>query len=326
MKRKKSNIVTMVVFMSVVSLICGSAIAAGEYPAKPVQVIVPWAVGGGTDTATRVLVNTVQKFFPKPLIIVNRPGGAGTVGMTQFCNSKPDGYTICSNAWGPMVTQPFLKKLEYTEKNYISLMQTYSAPRIFCAHPSRPYNNMKEFMEYVKKNPGKVKVGIAGVGTTGHLAMLEMESKYGVKFNMVPMGGGGPQKIAVLGGHVDVATVITGEGGPSVVAGQLKALGMFDVKRFPEFPNIPTLAEQGYPIESGVANFIMVPAGTSQPVIKFLHDSFKKGLEVPSYQEAIKKMKFNVEYLSPKESQAKLAKFRDLYKKLIENMGLAKQK
>lgn len=326
MKRKKSNIATMIVFMGFVTLICGNAIAAGEYPSKPIQVIVPWAVGGGTDTATRVLVNTVQKFFPRPLVVVNRPGGAGTVGMTQFCKSKPDGYTICSNAWGPMVTQPFLKKLEYAEKDYIPIMQTYSAPRIFCAHPSRPYNNMKEFMEYVKKNPGKVKVGIAGVGTTGHLAMLQMESEYGVKFIMVPMGGGGPTKIAVIGGHVDVATPITGEGGPAVVAGQLKALGVFDVKRFPEFPNIPTLAEQGYPVESGVANFIMVPADTPPPIIKFLHDSFKKGLEIPGYQEAIRKMKFNVEYLSPKESQAKLAKFRSLYKKLIEKMGLAKQK
>jgi tripartite-type tricarboxylate transporter receptor subunit TctC len=324
MERKKAYINTMVLCMSFIALICGNAIAAGDYPSKPVQVIVPWAVGGGTDISTRALVNTVQKFFPQPLVVVNRPGGAGTVGMTEFCKSKPDGYTICSNAWGPMITQPSLKKLEYTEKDYIPIMQTYSAPRILCAYPSRPYNNMKEFIEYAKNNPGKIKVGIAGVGTTGHLAMLQMESEYGVKFNIVPMGGGGPQKVAVLGGHVDVATVITGEGGPFVVSGQLKALGVFDSKRFPEFPKIPTLAEQGYPIDSGVANFIMAPAGTPEPIIKFLGDSFKKGLEVSSYQEAIKKLKFNVEYLSPEESRAKLEKFRKLYKVLIEKMGLSK--
>jgi tripartite-type tricarboxylate transporter receptor subunit TctC len=325
MEWKKANISRLVVLLISVTMIFGNAMAASDYPSKPVQIIVPWAVGGGTDTSTRALVNTVQKFFPRPLVVVNRPGGAGTVGMTEFCKSKPDGYTICSNAWGPMVTQPSLKKLQYTEKDYIPIMQTYSAPRILCAHPSRPYNNMKEFIGYVKKNPGKVKVGIAGVGTTGHLAMLQMESEYDVKFNNVSMGGGGPQKVAVLGGHVDVATLITGEGGPSVVAGQLKALGVFDTKRFPEFPNIPTLAEQGYPIESGVANFIMVRAGTPEPVIKFLHDSFKKGLEVPSYQDSIRKLKFNVEYLSPKESRAKLDKFRKLYKELIEKMGLAKK-
>jgi len=151
MERKKAYISRLVVLLISVTLISGNAMAASDYPSKPVQIIVPWAVGGGTDISTRALVNTVQKFFPRPLVVVNRPGGAGTVGMTEFCKSKPDGYTICSNAWGPMVTQPSLKKLQYTEKDYIPIMQTYSAPRILCAHPSRPYNNMKEFIEYVKK-------------------------------------------------------------------------------------------------------------------------------------------------------------------------------
>ncbi len=325
MRLGKKMIIGVFVCLGLMSLIVSNSILAGEYPTKPVKVIVPWAVGGGTDTSTRALVSVMGKYFPQPLIVVNRPGGAGTVGMTAICKVKPDGYTIGSNAWGPMITQPSLKKLQYTEKDYIPIMQTYSAPRILCAHPSRPYKTMKEFMDYVEKHPGEVKVGVAGVGTTGHLAMLQIESEYGVKFTNVPMVGGGPQKVAVLGGHVDVAPVITGEGGPLVEAGKLVAMGVFDTKRFPLFPNIPTLAEQGYPVESGVANFILVPAGTPDHIVKFIHDSFKKGLEDPVYQKLITKLKFNVAYLSPEESRAKLEKFRKLYAKLIEKMGLKKK-
>jgi tripartite-type tricarboxylate transporter receptor subunit TctC len=318
----KGYLVRISIAFVAIGLTSSAFVYAAEYPTRPVQVIIPWAVGGGTDLSTRALINATQKYFPKPLVAMNRPGGAGTVGMTEICMAKPDGYTIGSNAWGPMVTQPALQKLRYSERDYIPIMQTYSAPRTLVAHPSRPYKTMKELMEYAKKHPGEVKVGIVGTGATDHLAFIEMEKKYGTKFNLIPIGGGGPQVVAVVGGHVDIAAC-TPEIYSAVLAHQVVALGVMDLVRFPPQKEIPSLGEQGYPIESGVANFLVVPAGVPENIIKFIHDAFKKGLDNPAYQEPVKKMGFNVQYLSPEESRKKIEKFRNLYIQLAKEFGLA---
>lgn len=295
---------------------------AAEYPSKPVQVIIPWPAGGSTDVSTRTLINATKKFFPQPLVPINRPGGAGTIGMTEICMAKPDGYTIGSNAWGPMVTQPAIQKLSYSEKDYFLIMQTWQVPRVLVTHPSRPYKNAKEFIEHVKNNPGKIRVGLAGTGTTDHFALLEMEKKYGIKFTIVPMGGGAPQMLAVIGGHVDVATPIYSEASSAIQAGQVIPLAIMDLSRYPLNKEIPTLAELGYPIESGVANFLIAPSGVPKSILKFIHDAFKKGFEDAEYQEPIKKIGYVVEYLSPEESQKKIEKFRQLYIKLANEFGL----
>jgi len=306
-----------------VQLIGITSIFAMEYPSKPVQVIIPWPAGGSTDVSTRALINATKKFFPQPLVPINRPGGAGTIGMTEICMAKPDGYTIASNAWGPMVTQPAIQKLSYSEKDYLLIMQTWHVPRVLIAHPSQPYKSVKEFVEYVKKNPGKIRVGLAGTGTTDHFAVLEMEKKYGIKLTIVPMGGGSPQMLAVIGGHVDVATPTYSEASAAIQAGQVVPLAIMDLNRYPLNKEIPTLAEFGYSIESGVANFLIAPAGLPKHIFKIIHDAFKKGFEDSEYQEPVRKLGYLVEYLSPEESHKKIEKFRKLYIQLANEFGLS---
>ena len=285
---------------------------AADYPNRPVKIIIPWGVGGGTDMLVRSMMSFMPQYFSQPMVVMNKPGGGGTIGTTFALNAKPDGYTVCINGWGPFVTQPSLKNLNYTEKDYIPVLQLSNIPRILSAYPSMPYNNMKEFMEYAKKNPEKIKVGVAAVGTTGHLAMVQLEQDYGVKFTQIPQGGGGPQKVALLGGHVDAAK-------------HLKALGVMASKRLPDLPDIPTLAEQGYPIESYVAFHLVVPKGTPKDRIKILHDAFKKCLDDKGFQKIAKKLNIRVDYEDAAQSRAKLEKFRKLYAEIVGKLGIEKK-
>ena len=298
---------------------------AADYPNRPVKIIIPWGVGGGTDMLVRSMLSFMGKYFPRPMVVINKPGGGGVIGTTFALNAKPDGYTVCINGWGPFVTQPSLKKLQYTENDYIPVMQLSNIPRILSAYPTMPYNSMKEFMDYAKKNPEKIKAGVAAVGTTGHLAMVQLEQDFGVKFTQIPQGGGGPQKVALLGGHVDAAPLVASEAGRFTKSKQIKALCVMDSKRMPDLPDIPTCAEEGYPVESYVAFHLVVPKGTPEDRIKILHDAFKKCLEDPDFKKIAKKLNILIDYEDAQQSRAKLEKFRKLYAEIVSKLGIKKK-
>ena len=324
MKSIKNKMMVLAVIFSVVIAIPVMGLSA-DYPSKPVKIIIPWGVGGGTDMLVRSMMSFMPSYFPRPMVVINKPGGGGTIGTTFALNAKPDGYTVCINGWGPFVTQPSLKKLQYTEKDYIPVIQLSNIPRILSAYPTMPYNNMKEFMAYAKKNPEKIKVGVAAVGTTGHLAMVQLEQDFGVKFTQIPQGGGGPQKVALLGGHVDAAPLVASEAGPFIKSKQLKALGIMDSKRMADLPDIPTLAEQGYPIESYVAFHVAVPTGTPPDRIKVIHDAFQKVLDDKGFQKIAKKLNIRIDYEDGEQSRAKLEKFRKLYADIVKELGIEKK-
>ncbi|MBW1995309.1 MAG: tripartite tricarboxylate transporter substrate binding protein [Deltaproteobacteria bacterium] len=315
----------LAIVAAMILLISFPSLSVAKYPTKPVKVIVPWAAGGSTDILARSMLTVMDKYFPQPMVVINKPGGGGTVGTTQLLMSKPDGYTIGIIAFGPFVTQPHLKDLKYTENDYIVICQVSSIPRILIAHPSTPYNNIKEMIEYAKKNPGKVKAGVSAVGSTGYLAMVQLEMEHDVKFNIIPQGGGGPQKVAVLGGHIDVAPTTAGEGGPLVTAKQVKALCVMDNKRFTDIPDIPTGEELGVPIESGVIWHAYAPKGTPPDRVKILHDAIKNCLEDKTFQKIAKKLNLGIEYMDPEASKKRLDKFRTLYGEIIGKLGLKKK-
>ena len=179
-------------------------------------------------------------------------------------------------------------------------------------------------IDYARENPEKITVGVAAIGTTGHLGMVQIEMEQHVKFTMVPQGGGGPQKVALLGGHVDVAPLTASEAGPLVSSGQVKALGVMDTKRFAELPDIPTCEEQGVPIRSGVSWHVYVPAGTPPDRIKVLHDAFNNCLEDEVFKKVAVKLNIGVEYKDGQAAAQDIKMFRELYSNLIGKLGLKK--
>jgi tripartite-type tricarboxylate transporter receptor subunit TctC len=179
-------------------------------------------------------------------------------------------------------------------------------------------------IEYAKKNPGLIKAGVSSVGTTDYLAFAELEMKYGIKLNIIPQGGGGPLRVAILGGHIDIAALTATEGGPLVTAGQLKSFGIMDSKRFSQFPDMKTCAEQGVSIEGGTEDYVVVPKNTPPEIIQTLQDAFKKVTEDKAFLEMATKLNIGVDYLDAKAAKERLDKFRFNYKDLIEKLGIGK--
>ena len=253
----KNKIVTLLALVLTLPVFFVPSLSRAEYPDKPITLIVPWATGGLTDTAARALATVIGgQYLPVTIAVINRPGAGGSVGQTELVKSKPDGYTIGMNTGSCLFIEPHLKKLPYGEEDYYIVMQVFSEESMIAAHPSKPYNNLKELIDYAKAHPKEVNAGIHAPLTTGHLAFLQLQLEKNVEFKIVPMGGGGPMKTALLGGHVDIAPLSISEALPYIKAKTMKALGVMGTKPVEGFPEIIPFAKQGFSLEAAIGVMI----------------------------------------------------------------------
>jgi tripartite-type tricarboxylate transporter receptor subunit TctC len=298
-----------------------------QYPEKPITLIVPWAPGGLTDTAARGLATVISgNYLPVTVAVINRPGAGGSVGQSEMVKSKPDGYTIAMNTGSCLFIEPHLKKLPYSENDYHIVLQVFSEESVIAAHPSTPYNNLKELIDYSKSHPKEVKAGIHAPLTTGHLAFLQLEVEKKVEFKIVPMGGGGPMKTALLGGHVEIAPLSISEALPYIKAKTMKALGVMGSKPIEGFPDIVPFDRQGFSMEAPIVGFLMTPKGVSEDQIKKLHDVFKKAMEDPAFLKIAQANNMQVEYLNGQDAKQRFTRLFNRYGSLIKRLELDKEK
>jgi tripartite-type tricarboxylate transporter receptor subunit TctC len=309
-----------VVFIILLTLAVGTAPLYGaEFPAKEVQIIIPWAAGGATDLIFRALAATTGKYLGKAVVVVNRPGGAGAVGYTEGMQAKPDGY-ILTSAVTPLTILPHQVKTAFTYKNFEPVLNVVDDPSMFLVKSDAPWKSLKEFLDYAKKNPDMITVGNSGAGGGVHLVALAFERAAGVKFNHIPFSGGGPSVTAILGGHVNAVSVSPPEGISQVQAGKLKIIALFANKRLEMFPDVPTVREQGVDFAMGMWRGLAAPQGTPPDVIKKLHDAFKKGMEDPALIKNAKDMAVNLSYMGPEYFGKRMAHDHDFYGKLVKDI------
>ncbi len=300
-------------------LLVGISIQAAEFPTKEVQIIIPYAAGGATDLIFRALAATTQKYLGKAVIVVNRPGGGGTIGVTEVQQAKPDGYTLLS-AITPLTILPHQVKTTFTYKDFEPIINVVKDPGMFLVKSDSPWKTLSEFLDYAKKNPGMITVGNSGAGGGVHLIALAFEKAAGVKFNHIPFAGGGPSVTALLGGHINAVSVSPPEGIEHVKAGKLRIIALFAEKRFELFPDVPTVKEQGVDFTMGQWRGLAAPKGTPPDVIKKLHDAFKKGMEDPVFIKNAKDMVVNLSYLGPEEFGKLMAQDHEFYGKLVKEI------
>jgi tripartite-type tricarboxylate transporter receptor subunit TctC len=296
-----------------------TAVQAAEFPAREVQVIIPWAAGGATDLVFRALAATTGKHLGKAVIIVNKPGGGGAVGYTEGAKAEPDGYTLTS-AVTPLTILPHQVKTAFTYQNFDAILNVVDDPSMFLVKSDSPWKSFQEFLAYARKNPETITVGNSGAGGGVHLVALAFQKAAGAKFNHIPFSGGGPSVTALLGGHVNAVSVSPPEGISQVQAGKLRIIALFADKRFSMFPEVPTVKEQGLDFSMGMWRGLAAPKGTPAEVIRKLHDAFKKGLEDPSFTEKAKDMAVNVSYWGPDEFGRKMARDHEFYGNLIKEL------
>jgi tripartite-type tricarboxylate transporter receptor subunit TctC len=297
---------------------------AATYPRKPVKIVVPFDAGGGADAQIRSMTSYLQKELGQPFVIINMPGAGGTIGTADGLRQRGDGYTLVFTGSGPLVTQPFILDLPYGENDYAVISQLSNTPRLIVAHPKAPFNDCKGMMDYAKANPGKVIVGISAVGSTDHFGFEQLKMDHKVDMKLIPQGGGGPQKVAVVGGHVEVAALTTVEALSAVKAGQVKPLGLMAAKRDPDYPDVKTCAEYGYPVVSGVGYYLIGPKSLPADIVKKLDAAVQKTLTDPGYLEAAKKGGLAITYMNGADTAREIVSTFDAYKNVAAKIGFKK--
>lgn len=281
--------------------IAGTA-AHAEYPERPIQMIVAYSAGGGTDIAARTMVPYLEKYLGGATItVVNRPGAGGEIGFTNLAQSKPDGYTIGFINTPNLLTNPIARKTRYELKDIQPVSNVIYDPGAFSVRAQNDIKDLKELVEYAKKNPGKVTYGTTGIGSDDHLAALAFERQAGVKFEHVPFSGVSDVRAALLGGHIMMASANISEMIADQQAGNVKILGQMAEQPWDGAPDVPTFASQGFDVIMGSDRGIGAPAGIPDEVLNKLENAVMKTVEDPEFQAAAEKQDLPLAYQNAKE-------------------------
>jgi len=283
-----------------------------KYPEKQVQIVVPVPAGGGDDTLARLLAQHAQKEFGQPFFVMNRPGGALTIGTAEVAKSAPDGYTLLSGALDGVVLQGFYQQLpyKYTDLEPIAV-ETVRYMGLLVKKGK--FNTLEDLVKYGKENPGKLKYGTVAIGGLPHIMTEEFLTQAGVQAAGIGFDGGPPLVAAILGGHIDFAFL----GAMNLItyqkSGDTVTLAMASPKRLDSLPEVPTFKEKGYNIELYVRSGVFAPKGVPESVADRLNEGINKILKDPAFAE---KAKANGEELTPMSRQ----EFKELVQKDYERM------
>lgn len=295
---------------------------AQTFPTKPVTLIVPWPAGGSSDLVIRALAEATQKHLGQPIIIENRPGASGTLGPAQMAaTAKPDGYTI-GQIPITVFRLPFMTKTTFDltkDFTYVVGLTGYTFGVVVKA--DSPWRTLKDLLEHAKANPGKVKYGTPGTGTSLHIGMEQIAKQSGVKWTQVPFKGAAETNAALLGGHVDAVADSTGWGA-LVNSGDFRLLVTWGAERTRNWPNVPTLKELGINLVANSPYGVAGPKGIDAKVVKVLHDAFAKGVQEPLYAESLKKFDQELAYLNTADYEKHAAQQIEEAKKLVDDLGL----
>jgi tripartite-type tricarboxylate transporter receptor subunit TctC len=264
-------------------VVAHSAAAAPDYPARPIEIVVPWAVGGGSDAVARAFAEAAAKHVTQPIVVINRPGAAGSIGHQDGALAKPDGYKLTLVT--PEVSLAFLQGIGKTRWQDFSYIARINAdPIALVVRADAPWTTLEQFLDHARANAGKVAVSNSGAGATYHLAAIAVENRTGVQFNDIPYVGAGPAVIGLLGGQVDATFATAGEVGTHVKAGKLRLLAVMAADRLKDFDQVPTFRERGIDLQLGTWRALAAPKGTPADVIAALRRLVDQVVQEPGYR------------------------------------------
>jgi len=285
--------------------IATSALSAQDYPSRPVEVVVPFPAGGGTEIVTRHVSDGLAKRLGQPFVVLNRPGANTNLGTLAVVRAKPDGYTLLITSFGLAANPSLYRKLAFapqTDLEPITLIA--NSPTVLTVPPSLPVNSLGEFIAYVRARPGALNYASYGVGSSPHLVAELFQGMTGTKMVHVPYSGGGPAAVGVLTNQAQAlfSSVVTVLG--MVQGGTLKAIAIASDRRSQLIPNVPTFAEQGLDYKTGTWYGMLAPAKTPPAIIDALHRTSVSVLQDASVRARIAEQGAEVVASSPAEFRA----------------------
>jgi tripartite-type tricarboxylate transporter receptor subunit TctC len=284
-------------FGVVAALLAASSSRAAEFPTRPIKLVVPYAAGGPTDVLGRLVAEFLSRDLKQAVFVENKAGAQGAIGAEAVARSDPDGYTLFVTAASIIVLNPMLyKKLPYDPvRDFRMLALVTDLPVVMEVHPSMPARTVAEFVAYAKQNPGKINFGSAGTGGTIHLAGEMFKQMAGVDMVHVPYKGAGPALTDLLSGNIQVMFDTLSTALPPVRSGLVRPLGVSSAQRSPDLPDVPTIAESGYPdYRVSVWYGIAAPAKLPDEIAQKISATLDRALNDDAFRASLEKIGFPV--------------------------------
>jgi tripartite-type tricarboxylate transporter receptor subunit TctC len=308
------------------AVVAGSAPAQEKFPSKPIEIIVPTAAGGGTDIAFRMLAEIAEGSLGQKVVVSNKVGGGGYIGMSSIVRAKPDGYTLGGLWNAPLTMTPHMQPAPYSPNDYATLTLADSAATIFCTKPEFPAGNGKEFIDALKASPGKYTYGNDGIGGTLHLAAERIFSKVGAKARPVPFGGAGETLKAFLGGHIDIYAGSITPILPYVKDNTAKCLLVTTAKKVDAVPQASSLTDIGVPEAQTVLwHGLIAPKGIPADRMAMLEKAFRDAARSDKFRQYMQSRGIEVEASSADDFRKLIDTEYVAMGDVMKSLGLAKQ-
>jgi len=320
---KRSAVVKGFIYLIVTFGLFESQAHAADFPEKTVTLICPWSAGGGTDAILRALAKQTEPFLGQTITVVNKTGGGGAIGLGSGIAARPDGYTVTMLTF-EIISLPPQGLVPFTYKDYSLLMRVNMDPAAITVPADAPYNTLAEFVAFVKKNPGAIKVGHSGPGSVWEIGGSMFAERAGIDLTFVPHDGAAPAVTALVGRHIEAVSVSPAEVRGQVETGNLKILAIMTDERLPDFPDVPTMKESGYDVSIGTWRGLAVPKNTPEDVRVILHEAFKKGMDSAEFCKFAANSGYKLAYLNGEDWAKELRRSSIEVANIMKKLGKAK--
>ena len=292
---------------ALLAVLSGVALAQ-DFPTRPIKVVIPYAPGGPSDIFGRLLFQKMNENTGKAFIIENKPGASANIGIQQVAKANPDGYTILLSSSAFVINPSLIHNSGYDAvRDFSPIALPASSPNIIVVNPLFPAKNFKDFVLLIKQNPGKYDYSSPGAGTSPQLTAELLKLRANIDIKHIGYNGGGPALQAVLSNDVPISFAVLPPTVQQITGGKVLGLAVTSTSRYPSLPDIPTVAESGFPdFEGETIQFLMAPAGTPKPIIKFLSQEVAKALSDKELRNKLSGMGFIVSTLNPEQSEKKI--------------------
>lgn len=295
--------------------------ASEAYPEDQISLVVPFAAGGASDMVSRSIAAEMEKELEVPVVIVNKVGGSGAVGMTDVRSSEPNGYTL---GYVPveMVMLESLGLSDITPDDFDFISRLMTVPAAITVPADAPYNTIQEFIDYATENPGEIQIGNSGVGSIWHLAAAALAQETDAEFTYIPFDGGAPAVTALTGGHIQAVSVSPSEVKAGVDGENLKILAVMGDERDPAFPDVPTLKEEGIDLSLAGWGGFVAPKGTPEEIVSALDESIENAMETEEFKKLVNDRLLTPAYLSSTEFETFANEQYEFFSELIPSIEL----
>ncbi|MSQ54743.1 MAG: tripartite tricarboxylate transporter substrate binding protein [Betaproteobacteria bacterium] len=324
---RRSKFAGRLVILSIAAAASGSLNAqTADYPAREIEFVVSFPAGGPADGAARALGPLMSAALRQPVLVINKPGGGGAVGSDYAARARPDGHSVYVSTNSVLTISPHLKKLSYKVADFTPIGAFAVDLGVVAVRNTAPARTLEEFVDYVRRNPGKLSYGSAGFGTVSFFSMELFKAAYSLDLLHVPFQGTGPVKTALMGGHVLVSTSGFGSLAPLIRSGDLIALATTSPTRVAAFPNVPTMAENGFPDASlNIWMALYAPAKTPKPVTDLLVRTLAQVAREPALAAGLEKAGMHLDYRDPAETLALLERESRAVARIVEKLDLPRE-